>query len=350
MCSFLSLFVFRKFAIYINLVDQPNVRKHHHGSVPLVGGLAVFVVVFSYLLIFPDTITSSFLYLGCASTLLFVGVLDDLYDISFRFRLVLQVLISALMMGIGGLILSHIGYLFGDSATDLSYFGYLVTVIVVVGAINAFNMVDGIDGLLGALATITFSSMGLLFYFNGQQELAAFCAVIVFATVPYILLNLGIPLGQRFKIFMGDAGSTVIGFTVVWLLLEGSQTQLNPSFSPTTALWLAGVPIIDAVSTISRRIKKGQSPFKPDREHLHHILLRLGLSTRQALVVICICALLFAGFGILVELANIPDIISLIIFLIVTAVYFVCMQRIWRISVRVRQIFGINRKRNKSSD
>ncbi|CAD2223401.1 membrane hypothetical protein [Pseudoalteromonas sp. 3J6] len=128
------------------------------------------------------------------------------------------------------------------------------------------------------------------------------------------------------------------------------QTQLNPSFSPTTALWLAGVPIIDAVSTISRRIKKGQSPFKPDREHLHHILLRLGLSTRQALVVICICALLFAGFGILVELANIPDIISLIIFLIVTAVYFVCMQRIWRISVRVRQIFGINRKRNKSSD
>lgn len=350
MCSFLSLFVFRKFAIYINLVDQPNARKHHHGSIPLVGGLAVFVVVFSYLLIFPSTITSSFLYLGCASTLLFVGVLDDLYDISFRLRLALQVVISALMMGVGGLFLSHIGYLFGDSATELSYFGYLVTVIVVVGAINAFNMVDGIDGLLGALATITFSSMGLLFYFNGQQELAAFCTVIVFATVPYILLNLGIPLGQRFKIFMGDAGSTVIGFTVVWLLLEGSQTQLNPSFSPVTALWLAGVPIIDAVSTISRRVKKGQSPFKPDREHLHHILLRLGLSTRQALVVICICAFLFAGFGILVQVLNIPDYISLIIFLIVTAVYFVCMQRIWRISVRVRQFFGITRKRNKSSD
>ena len=348
--SFLSLFAFRKFAIYINLVDQPNARKHHNGAIPLVGGLAVFVVVFSYLLIFPDTITSSFLYLGCASTLLFVGVLDDLYDISFRFRLALQVFISALMMGFGGLILSHIGYLFDNTPTELSYFGYLVTVIVVVGAINAFNMVDGIDGLLGALATITFSSMGFLFYFNGQQELAAFCTVIVFATVPYILLNLGIPLGQRFKIFMGDAGSTVIGFTVVWLLLEGSQTQLNQSFSPITALWLAGVPIIDAVSTISRRVKKGQSPFKPDREHLHHILLRLGLSTRQALVVICIFALLFAGFGILVEVVNIPDYISLIIFLIVTAVYFVCMQRIWRISVRVRQVFRINRKRNNSFD
>lgn len=347
MSSCLSLFVFRKFAILINLVDQPNARKHHNGSVPLVGGLAVFVVVFSYLLIFPHTITSSALYLGCASTLLFVGVLDDLFDISFRLRLALQVFISALMMGIGGLVLSHVGYLFGSTPTELSYFGYIMTVIVVVGAINAFNMVDGIDGLLGALATITFSSMGLLFYINGQQELAAFSGVIVFATVPYILMNLGIPLGQRFKIFMGDAGSTVIGFTVVWLLLEGSQSSIaqGASFSPITALWLAAVPIIDAVSTISRRVRKGQSPFKPDREHLHHILLRLGLSTKQALVVICLIALIFAGFGIVAELYNIPDLLSLAVFLFVTAVYFIIMQKIWRITVRIRRFFGISKKR-----
>lgn len=100
--SFVSLFVFRKCALFVNLVDHPNERKHHNGSVPLVGGLAVFVVVFTYLLIFPYTISSSLLYLGCASTLLLVGVLDDLFDISFRIRLLLQVVISAVMMAFGG--------------------------------------------------------------------------------------------------------------------------------------------------------------------------------------------------------------------------------------------------------
>nr|BDA20607.1 undecaprenyl-phosphate alpha-N-acetylglucosaminyl 1-phosphate transferase [Pseudoalteromonas nigrifaciens] len=344
LCSFLSLFLFRKFAIIINLVDQPNSRKLHNGSVPLVGGVAIFVVVFSYLVIFPDTISSSMLYLICASTLLFVGVLDDLYDISFRFRLILQILISTAMMVFGGLFLSHLGELFGYGAVNVSYFGYVLTIIVVVGAINAFNMVDGIDGLLGALSTITFSSLGVLFYLNKQLELAVFCTVVVFATVPYILMNLGIPLGQRFKVFMGDAGSTVIGFTVVWLLLEGSQSASNASFSPVTALWLAAVPIIDAVSTISRRVKKGKSPFKPDREHLHHILLRLGFSSGQVLVVICCTAIVFAVFGISAELYQLPDYISFIVFLIITALYFIFMQRIWRISVRIRRFFGLSRK------
>lgn len=343
-CSFISLFAFRKFAIIINLVDKPDARKHHNGSVPLVGGLAVFVVVFSYLLIHPDIVSSPILYLSCASILLVVGVFDDLFDISFRFRLALQLIISACMMAFGGLFLSHVGTLWGTTPLETSYVGYILTVIAVVGAINAFNMVDGIDGLLGALATITFSAMGFLFYSNNQTELAAFCAVIVCATVPYIFMNLGIPLGQRFKIFMGDAGSTVIGFTVVWLLLEGSQSEFEPSFSPITALWLAAVPIIDAVSTIFRRIKKGQSPFKPDREHLHHILLRLGLSNRQALTVICLISLILASFGIFAELFNIPDLISLSLFLILTFTYFMIMQKIWRITVYVRRFLGINRK------
>ncbi|WP_366556929.1 UDP-N-acetylglucosamine--undecaprenyl-phosphate N-acetylglucosaminephosphotransferase [Pseudoalteromonas sp.] len=347
LCSFLSLLVFRKFAIFINLVDQPNARKHHSGSIPLVGGLAVFVVVFSYLLIFPHTISSSLLYLFCASTLLFVGVLDDLYDISFRFRLLLQIVISILMMIFGGLFLSHVGNLFGFGALEISYLGYLLTAVAVVGAINAFNMVDGIDGLLGALATITFSSMGLLFYLNSEYALAAFCMVIVFAIMPYILMNLGIPLGQRFKIFMGDAGSTVIGFTVIWLLLEGSQSGEGASFSPVTALWLAAVPIIDAVSTISRRIKKGHSPFKPDREHLHHILLRLGFSSRQALMFICFISIVFASLGIFAELIGIPDWLSFFSFLIVTFIYFMIMQKIWRISVRIRRFLGVSNNRRK---
>nr|WP_024611173.1 UDP-N-acetylglucosamine--undecaprenyl-phosphate N-acetylglucosaminephosphotransferase [Pseudoalteromonas sp. TB64] len=347
-CSFLSLFVFRKVAIYINLVDVPNSRKHHAGSVPLVGGLAVFIVVFSYLLVFPGTISSSMLYLGCASILLFVGLLDDLYDISFRLRLLLQIVISGIMMFFGGLVLNNIGAIFGGSLVDLSYFGYVMTVIAVVGAINAFNMVDGIDGLLGALATITFSSLGILFYLNNQQELTAFCTAIVFAIVPYILMNLGIPLGQRFKVFMGDAGSTVIGFTVVWLLLEGSQSGKLSAFSPVTALWLAAIPIMDAVSTIIRRIKKGQSPFQPDREHLHHILQRLGLGSKMTLAVICSIASLLASFGIIAQIYDVPDYIMFYGFILCLIVYNQIMMNIWRFTVVIRRFVRVLKRQSKN--
>lgn len=350
MCSFLSLFAFRKFAIYIDLVDQPNVRKHHTGPIPLVGGLAVFVVVFSYLVIYPDSISSTFIYLFCASVLLVIGVFDDLYDISFRLRLLVQAFISTLMMVFGELVFTNAGQIFGSFDLELSYFSYLVTVVVVVGAINAYNMVDGIDGLLGALAIITFASLGLLFYFNGQIQLAVFCMVVVAATIPYILMNLGIPLGQRFKIFMGDAGSTVIGFSVVWLLLEGSQSD-NAAFNPVTGLWIAAIPIMDAISTIIRRIKKGQSPFKPDRQHLHHILQRLGIGPKMTLLVISMLGCCFALFGILAQLNAVPDYYMFYGFIFCLIVYHQIMVNIWRLTVRARRFFGVSKKqRTKSID
>lgn len=345
-CSFVSLFFFRKLAHFINLVDVPNERKAHCGQIPLVGGLAIFVVVFCYLLTFPETIISPYLYLFCAGLLLLVGVLDDLYDISFKLRLILQVLISIVMMLYADLILVSFGQLIGPFSLNIYYFGFFVTVIAVVGAINAFNMVDGIDGLLGGLATITFSSLALLFYLSGNSSLVTFTLTIVIATFPYILMNLGIPLGQRFKVFMGDAGSTVIGFTVVWLLLEGSQGE-SPAFSPVTALWVAAIPILDAVSTISRRIKKGQSPFKPDREHLHHIMQRLGFTPRKSLLVICFMSACFASVGIFAEVLRIPEYYMFFSFVIVQYIYYRLMSRIWRVSVIIRRYLNIKSQKTK---
>lgn len=320
----------------INLVDKPNARKQHNGSVPLVGGVAVFVVVFSFLFTFPETIISSSLYLSCATILLILGVLDDLFDVSFKVRLLIQIIISCAMMGFGGLVLQDVGQLVGPFSLQLSYFGYALTVIAVVGAINAFNMVDGIDGLLGALSTVTFSALAILFYFNEQSQLMTFSLAIVVATIPYVFMNLGFPLGQRFKVFMGDAGSTVIGFSAVWLLLEGSQSS-SPSFSPVIALWLAAVPIIDAISTIVRRLRKGQSPFRPDREHLHHILMRLGLSARQSLFAICVAACFLALVGVLAVVFQVPEYIMFWGFVLLTIGYCMVMSRIWRISVIIRK-------------
>ncbi|MFA0544224.1 undecaprenyl-phosphate alpha-N-acetylglucosaminyl 1-phosphate transferase, partial [Vibrio sp. 10N.222.52.B7] len=150
----------------------------------------------------------------------------------------------------------------------LGFLSPVVTVLAVIGAINAFNMVDGIDGLLGGLAIVTFAGIAILLKIDSQHGLAYLCAVFIAATIPYILMNLGI-LGRERRVFMGDAGSMMIGFTVIWLLLGASQDPSEAMMRPITALWLIAVPLMDMAAIMFRRVRRGDSPFKPDREHLH---------------------------------------------------------------------------------
>ena len=88
-------------------------------------------------------------------------------------------------------------------------------------------------------------------------------------------------MGQKYKVFMGDAGSTLIGFTIIWILLLSTQGKGHP-MNPVTALWIIAVPLIDMVAIIYRRLRKGKSPFRPDRLHVHHLMVRAGLTSRQA--------------------------------------------------------------------
>lgn len=151
--------------------------------------------------------------------LVFIGALDDRFDISVKIRATIQAAIGVIMMAVGKLYLSSLGYIFGPWEMVLGPFGYFLTLFAVWAAINAFNMVDGIDGLLGGLSSVSFAAMGLILWFDGQTSLAIWCFAMIAAILPYILLNLG-ALGRRYKVFMGDAGSTLIGFTVIWILLE----------------------------------------------------------------------------------------------------------------------------------
>jgi UDP-GlcNAc:undecaprenyl-phosphate GlcNAc-1-phosphate transferase len=159
--------------------------------------------------------------------------------------------------------------------------------------------------------------------------------------LPYIMLNLGFPFGRRFKVFMGDAGSMFIGFTVIWLLIDASQGQDKLVIRPVTALWFIALPLMDMVCIMTRRIRKGHSPFKQDREHLHHICQRIGLSSSLSLFVICLLASLMAGVGILSELNNVPESIMFFSFLVVFAIYLSVIANIWRITAFLNKIFNL---------
>lgn len=322
----------RKFAKKIGLVDKPNARKHHHGSIPLIGGISICISILYFLLNNPNVLQNTELYAVCILLLVGVGALDDKFDLSFKLRFVIQAALSVAMMVIGGIELNTIGDIFGSGeVVTLGWFGYLITVLAVVGAINAFNMVDGIDGLLGGLSVVTFGGLGIMLNYDGQYNLAYICLMLVVVIIPYILLNLG-AFGRKRKVFMGDAGSMLIGFTVIWLLLLSSQNGTKPPLRPVTALWLIAVPLMDMASIMIRRIQRGDSPFKPDREHLHHIFQRLGLSSTQTLVTICTIASLYAGVGIYAEMVGVPEYIMLYSFLVCFCIYLMLLSYVWKIT------------------
>lgn len=136
---------------------------------------------------------------------------------------------------------------------------------------------------------------------------------MIAAILPYILLNLGI-LGRRYKVFMGDAGSTLIGFTVIWILLETTQGKTHP-ISPVTALWIIAIPLMDMVAIMYRRLRKGMSPFSADRQHIHHLVMRAGFTSRQAFVLITLAAAILASIGALAEYFRlVPEWAMLVLF------------------------------------
>ncbi len=336
--SFAAILVFKPIAAKVGLLDLPNERKCHEGAIPLIGGVSIFFSVLLASSLFVQESQTLNLYLISASLILFIGVLDDRYDLSVRVRLVAQVIVASILIFGAGFYLSSLGDILYFFEFKLGYIGIFITVIAVIGCINAFNMVDGIDGLAGMLSLVTFSSLSLLFY---RADNSWFLIPLLFdaAIIAYLFFNLRWPFASLQKIFMGDAGSMLIGLTVVWLLVLGTQsTNVNDLtesgdviFSPVTALYLIAIPLMDMAAIMYRRVKKGHSPFKPDRDHLHHIFERAGYNRKQTLVRITLLSLLLAMFGVSAEFYNVPDWVMFSIFIVLFIGYNWALAHVWQI-------------------
>lgn len=335
--SLIFIFIARKIAIRFGLVDEPNYRKKHHGEIPLVGGIAIFFSISLAFIITSEDISNKWLYLFCSGILVFVGVLDDRFDISIKIRVVIQAIVSFVMSYFAGLTLDNLGYAFGPWQITLGPLSYLITLLAVLGAINAFNMVDGIDGLLGGISCISFGALGILLYQNGDMALAFWCFAIISAILPYIFLNLGL-LGKHYKVFMGDAGSTLIGFTIIWLLLMSTQGEQR-SIKPVTALWIIVIPLVDMITIMYRRLRKGINPFLPDRQHIHHLIMRSGFNSSQAFILITLMSVILTAIGIVGECSNfIPEWVMLALFFLVLTIYEYCIKRVWKVARFVRRV------------
>lgn len=315
-----TLIIAHPLARKYSLVDKPGGRKQHHGEIPLIGGISLYcgIVIFHVLhLNIAPFIDSNFIaYIVGITILLTVGIADDYYDLPVVPRILAQAL-AALVIMVDDVYLNTFGFVLGENELLLGASGYLITLFAGWAAINAFNMIDGIDGLLGSVSAVIFAALMITFLSAGAEQPALWCLLMIMALLPYLISNLGL-VGA--KVFMGDAGSMVIGFTMLWLILNTSQGS-KAIMAPVTALWIISLPLMDMVTVMIRRLRRRQSPFHADRDHLHHILLRCGLTSHQTVFVMVLLTAMLAGMGLTLTKIGATESLSMVLYLAVFGIY-----------------------------
>jgi UDP-GlcNAc:undecaprenyl-phosphate/decaprenyl-phosphate GlcNAc-1-phosphate transferase len=276
--TLILLQVFRKAALKTGFVDKPNHRKIHQNPVPAIGGLGIFLgcsFVLGLLIPFNSSVIEFKTIFLPVIVLLLTGLIDDRFDLRASLKLVIQILIAHYIYSQGLKVESLYG-LFGIYELSESV-QYALTIFVIAGTINAYNLIDGIDGLAAGLAILGFCLYAALAIWTNNLSWALIFSVFIGAIGAFLRFN----LSNSKKIFMGDAGSMIIGF-----VLAGSGLQMIQSvhYTPQVYPVVLGVvavlfiPVFDALRVFRRRIKIGKSPFNADKTHLHHLALNLGLN------------------------------------------------------------------------
>lgn len=269
------------------LYDVPNARKEHSLPVPTMGGIAIVGgMVMALLLWLPfHNEPGQIAFFFSVAVLFGLGIMDDLKDLSAKYKFAIQIGIASLIALSGIRIYSFDG-LFGIH--DIPVISqYTFTILAIVGITNAFNLVDGIDGLAGGLGFMSLLTLGMFLILCGDAN----TALIAFALAGGILAFLYFNFNPA-RIFMGDTGSLVLGFVIAVLCVRLMQVNLvsaKPVLpnAPVFVLGVVLIPVFDTLRVFAMRIWRGKSPFEADRTHIHHLLTNGGFSHVFAVRVIC---------------------------------------------------------------
>jgi UDP-GlcNAc:undecaprenyl-phosphate GlcNAc-1-phosphate transferase len=270
-----------------NLYDVPDLRKEHTAPIPTMGGIAVCIGMgVACLLWFPfsgnfQTIT----FFLCVAILFALGILDDLKDMSARYKFVIQ-LAAASMIAFSGIRITNFNGILGLNEIPLTA-QYTLTVLAITGITNAFNLIDGIDGLAGGLGFMSLVILGLFLQLSGEPTLALVAFALAGGLLGFLYYNF-----NPARIFMGDTGSLVLGFVISVLCVRLMQTNVDKHsvflpHTPVFALGIVLIPVFDTLRVFGLRIWAGKSPFHPDRTHIHHLLTNNGWSHGFAAKLIC---------------------------------------------------------------
>jgi UDP-GlcNAc:undecaprenyl-phosphate GlcNAc-1-phosphate transferase len=293
----------------LGLADAPDARKQHNGTVPLTGGIAIFLTILSCSLLLDMPAYDRFGAMAFVAIAVFVvGVWDDIRHINPWLRLMFQYCCGLVMATYGGIAINHVGNLLAMGDIPLLLLTAPLTALAVAGLSNAYNMIDGIDGLAASMMALPLMVLYALALQAGHP-MVNYLLVLIVPVAVFLLFNLGPNNRLLPKIFLGDGGSLTMGLLVTAALIVSSQGE-PAIILPATALWLVAVPLMDMLATMLRRAKHGQKLMQADRSHLHHTLMDMGFSSRQTLVFLVAYAAACALLGLALE--GIPEYLSLL--------------------------------------
>ncbi len=286
--------IFKKIAFHIGAIDYPNQRRLNKVPMPTIGGLAVFFsFLLGYLIFGRGTVEMISILIACF-VILIVGLIDDIKPISAKYQLIGQSIAVLIIILYGHITIDHFTFL----GTDLIFpepFNYFVTMIFMLGIINAIDLSDGMDGLSSGISIIYFFTIlviALLLHMAGNID-TTISILMIGALLGFLVYNF-----PPAKLYIGDSGSNFMGLMVATTALYGFKLATFTSLI--IPLLILATPIIDVLFSIIRRSLKKENPFTtPDKDHLHHQLLKMKFSTKASLAVIYTINLGFSGASIL---------------------------------------------------
>ena len=318
----ISLFALKPVASRVGLIDMPGGRKQHKAPTPLVGGLGIYVGTLSMSLFTPVVLLHYSAMLAISAVVLFVGMFDDARELRVSVRMGAHGFAAWLMAAVAGNQLLSLGNILSFGPVELGILAIPVTMFATIGVINAINMTDGIDGLSGGLVVVALFFMGVVAFDSGHVALLQFTTLLICSLLAFLMLNFRLPWKQCALVYLGDAGSTMLGFMLTWLIIEATQGA-DAMMSPVYALWFLAIPLIDTVSLLIKRPLRGQSPFSAGTDHLHHRLLDAGFSRKQTVLGLYIAGAFLGSIGLMGYLFQASEVVMFALFMVVFTAHMV---------------------------
>jgi len=277
------------------LFDEPDERKVHKTVIPTLGGLGIFAgFIIATLMGVPSGITSELQYFAAAATVIFfLGIKDDILVLSASKKFIGQLIAAGIIIKFGGVQLNNMHGFMG--IYEIPHLASIVlSIFTIIVITNSFNLIDGVDGLAGSLGLLTTLVFGVYFFYAGQLTYAVMAFALAGSTIGFLIYNF-----SPAKIFMGDTGSLLLGLINSILVIKFINVAGNPASNfpveaaPALGFAILMIPLFDTLRVFGLRILDRRSPFSPDRTHVHHFLLDLGLSHRA---VTFTCVIMNVGF------------------------------------------------------
>ncbi len=283
MITFFSIPVIIEVAKDKKLFDEPGGRKVHKAVIPTLGGLGIFAgfIIATLLGVPPSGISVLQYFMAAIMIIFFMGIKDDILILTASKKFVGQLLAACILIKFGGIQITNMYGFLGLHAIPPTA-SFLLSLFTIVVITNSFNLIDGVDGLAGSLGVLTSAIFGIYFYLTGQVLYTIMAVSLAGSLIAFLIYNF-----NPAKIFMGDTGSLLIGlinsiFVIKFISLASDPSSLLPlASSPALGFSILIVPLFDTLRVVSHRILTRRSPFSPDRNHIHHFLLDLGLSHKM---------------------------------------------------------------------